>query len=99
MERGEIGEMGSVGEGVANVDKAADDVEVTGVDIEFVAGNARGDWGKSAAAMGVGVANVERAADDVGVTGVDMEFVSGNACCGRIRHLKFPYLGVTWGLM
>ena len=43
MERGEIGEMGSVGEGVANVDKAADDVEVTGVDIEFVSGNARGD--------------------------------------------------------
>ena len=71
---------------------------MTGVDIEFVAGNARGDGAAIAAAMGVGVANVERAADDVGVTGVDMEFVSGNACCGRIRHLKFPCLGVL-GLM
>ena len=95
MERGEI-EMGSVG--VANLERAAGEVEVTGVDIELVAGNARGDGGKSAAAMGVGVANVERAADDVGVTGVDMEVVSGNACCGRISHSKFPCLGVL-GLM
>jgi hypothetical protein len=97
MERGEIGEMGSVG--VANVERAAGEVEVTGVDLELVAGNARGDGAAIAAAMGVGVANVERAAGDVGVTGVDMEVVAGNACCDRIRHLKFPYLGVTWGLM
>jgi hypothetical protein len=88
MERGEIGEMGSVG--VANVERAAGEVEVTGVDLELVAGNARGDGAaieKSAAAMGVGVANVERAAGEIGVTGVDMEVVAGNACCDRIRHL------------
>ena len=103
MERGEIGEMGSVG--VANVEIAADEIGVTGVDIELVSGNARGDGAviaEKSAAMGVGVANVEIAADDVGVTGVDMEVVSGNACCDRIRHLKFPYLGVdveAWGLM
>ena len=58
-----------MGVGVANVERAADDVGVTGVEIEFVAGNARGDGAaiaeKSAAALGVGVANVERAADEV----------------------------------
>ena len=67
-------EMGSVG--VANVERAAGEVEVTGVDLELVAGNARGDGAviaeKSAAALGVGVANVERAAGEVGVTGVDI---------------------------
>jgi hypothetical protein len=89
LERDEI-EMESGSVGVANVEVAAGEVEVTGVDIEFVAGNARGDGAaiaeKSAVAMGVGVANVEVAAGEVGVTGVDIEFVAGNACCDRIRH-------------
>ena len=70
--------MGSVG--VANLERAAGEVEVTGVDIELVAGNARGDGAaiveKSAAALGEGVANVGIAADDVEVTGVDIELVA-----------------------
>ena len=72
-------EMGSVG--VANVERAADEVGVIGAEIEFVSGNARGDGAAvaGAEAMGVRVANVDRAADEVGAIGVDMEVVSGNA--------------------
>src|SRR6516165_6910947 len=103
LERIEIEMMESVGVGVAKVEAAADEAGVVGVDIEAVIGNARGDGvaaaeAKFAAAVGVGVAKVEAAADEAGVVGVDIEAVIGNACCGRIRHLKFPYLGVYLGI-